>query len=160
VLFNSIEFLILSDSKTQDRLRRFFRLPLLGDGLYRALITRASIRYFLDKAFTGDTPEALVAYARATTRQPGASHAPFTFLSMKLSSADARINLYEPLPVPGLVIYDTDPNVGFDTLPTLLSRAPQWQAIRIAPSLGMPDWEQTIATVDELQTVWRDIGAN
>ena len=58
------------------------------------------------------------------------------------------------------MIYDTDPNVGFDTLPTLPSRAPQWQAMRIAPSLGMPDWEQTRATVDELQTFWRDIGAN
>lgn len=146
--------------KTQDRLRRFFRLPLVGDGLYRTLTTRASIRYFLGKAFTGDTPEALVDYARATTRQPGASHAPFTFLSMKLFSPDARTTLYQPLPVPGLVIYDSDPNVGFDALPTLLDSAPQWQAARIAPTLGMPHWEQTAATVDALQAFWRGIDAD
>lgn len=145
---------------TQDRLRRFFRLPLIGDGLYRALTTRASIRYFLGKAFTGDTPEPLVTYAHATTRQPGAAYAPFTFLSMKLFSPDARTSLYQPLPVPGLVIYDSDPNVRFDALPALLDSAPQWQATRIAPTLGMPHWEQIDATVDALQAFWRGVDAD
>ena len=141
----------------QRRLRRFFGLPLVGSGLYRALTTRASIRYFLGKAFHDAIPPALVDYACATTRQPGASHAPFAFLSMGLFSADARTTLYEPLPVPGLVIYDTDPNVSFETLPALLERAPQWQSARVAPTRGLPHWEQPAATFDALETFWRGI---
>ncbi len=146
--------------KAQERLRRLFSVPLLASGLYRTLTTRASIRFFLGKAFAGQTPAELIDYAAATTRQPGARYAPFSFLSMRLFSADARTTLYQTLPVPGLVLYDTDPNVGFENLPALLDSAPQWRAQRIAPTCGRPHWEQTAATVDALETFWQDIDGN
>ncbi len=131
---------------------------MLDRGLYRTLTSRPSIRYFLGKAFEGSAPDEMIDYAYATAHQPGARHAPFCFLSMGLFSPDACSDLYRPLPVPGLVIYDRDPNVTFTRLPALLESAPQWRAQRIAPTLGLPHWEQTEATCAALESFWQDIG--
>ncbi|MGB5201431.1 MAG: alpha/beta hydrolase [Sedimenticolaceae bacterium] len=140
--------------KITDRLLSFFRLPVLGDGLYRLLTSRLSIRYFLGLSFTGPTPQALLDYAYATSHQPGAKHAPFRFLSLKLFTPGALEGLYRPLQLPVLVLYDRDPNVKFDLLDELVAQRPNWQAERIAPTLGLPHWEQLAATVQALDRFW------
>jgi pimeloyl-ACP methyl ester carboxylesterase len=141
-------------ARTSARLRRFFSLPLLDRGLYRLLTSRASIRYFLGLAFEGEVPQEVIDYAYATAHRPGAHFAPYCFLSGGLFTAGARTKLYEPLPVPGLVIYDRDPNVAFTQLPALLETAPRWQAQRIAPTRGLPHWEQTERTCSSLEQFW------
>jgi pimeloyl-ACP methyl ester carboxylesterase len=74
--------------------------PLWGGALFGALVTRASIRYFLKRTFGSDqVDEGLVDYAWQTTHQPGAQHAPFAFLSGRLFSADIR-TVYERLRTP------------------------------------------------------------
>jgi pimeloyl-ACP methyl ester carboxylesterase len=75
-------------------------LPILSDGLFAALRSRPSIRFFLKKTWGSDAiDEGLVAYAHETARQPGAKHAPLAFLSGRLFSADVR-TLYEALTSP------------------------------------------------------------
>jgi pimeloyl-ACP methyl ester carboxylesterase len=137
-----------------ERIHRVLRLPLLGAGLFRMLRSRPSIRYFLGLAFEGKAPEQLIDYAWVTTRRDGASHAPFCFLSGKLFTRDAFESLYMPLTQPVLVLYDRDANVRFDRLDELLSARPNWQALRISPTLGMPHWEQTARTVQALDAFW------
>ncbi len=139
---------------TQQRLLSFFRLPGVGSSLYRLLSSRTSIRYFLNMAFHGETPKELMDYARATTRQPGARFAPYCFLSTKLFTDRAWETLYAKLAMPTLVLYDQDPNVGFDRLPALLERNAIIQAERITPTLGMPHWEQPEKTRAALEKFW------
>lgn len=136
-----------------DRILKVLRLPLFGVALYRLLTSRISIRYFLGLAFTGDAPKALVDYAHATSHQPGAQYAPFRFLSMKLFTAQAYEQLYAPLRLPLLVLYDRDPNISFERLEDIAAQ-PNWRLVRIQPTLGLPHWERTAETVAAMDDFW------
>jgi pimeloyl-ACP methyl ester carboxylesterase len=142
-----------------DRLHRVFSLPVLGSALYAVLTSRASIRYFLNLNFADAAPVEMIDYAYATSHQPGARHAPFRFLSMKLFTRDAARNLYSRLAVPTLVLYDSDPNVGFEKLTGLLADNPHLRAERIAPTLGLPHWEEPEQTVAVLERFWEALSA-
>lgn len=84
---------------------RFVSIPGVGDGLFRLLVTRASIRYFLKRTWgSPDIDEGLAAYDWISARQPGAKRAPFAFLSGKLFAADLR-RVYEALTLPVLVVH-------------------------------------------------------
>jgi pimeloyl-ACP methyl ester carboxylesterase len=138
----------------QRRLLRFFRTPGVGPGLYRLLTVKPSVRYFLNMAFEDRAPDDLVDYAHRTTQQPGARHAPFYFLSMQLFTQDAAETLYRHVTVPTLVLYDDDPNISFERLPALLEQCPNWRAERIAPTMGLPHWEQPEVTQAALEAFW------
>jgi pimeloyl-ACP methyl ester carboxylesterase len=139
------------------RVHRVLTLPLLGDGLYRALRTRPSVRYFLDMAFSDGAPEAMVDYACKTSAQPGASHAPFYFLSGQFFDPDAVGNLYLPLQLPVLVLYDRDPNIRFDFLPEVVDARANWQAVRIPDTLGLPHFEKPEETRAAIEHFWASI---
>jgi len=69
-------------------------------GLFRSLTRPGVIRYFLRKTWgRKGIDEGLHDYCVATTRVPGAEHAPLCFLSGELFSADASL-LYEGLTLP------------------------------------------------------------
>lgn len=140
--------------ETSVRIRRFLRLPLFGNALFSLVRSRFSIRYFLRLSFEGDVAPEMISQAWRTARCPGASHAPFCFLSGILFTADAFESLYLKLMQPTLVIHDQDPNVRFDRLPELLAARGNWQARRIAPTRGLAHWEQTDATVAALDAFW------
>lgn len=132
-------------------LQSVLRAPIVGKGLFKALTSRPSIRFFLKKAFVGDVPEPLVDYAWRTAHQPEAQFAPFAFLSMSLFTRDALASLYAQLSRPVLVVYDRDPNIDFEELPTLLGQS-NVRAERIGPSLGLPHWElpeKTLKAINE-----------
>jgi pimeloyl-ACP methyl ester carboxylesterase len=139
---------------TKDRMHRIFRSPLLGPGLYRLLTTKVSIRFFLNLAFEGKPPAELIDYAYATAHQPGALYAPYCFLSGKLFTREACSSLYENLSMPALILYDKDPNISFEKLPRLLQKNPRCAARRIAPTRGLPHWEQLEKTVAALEDFW------
>jgi pimeloyl-ACP methyl ester carboxylesterase len=81
--------------------------PLWREALFNALVRRASVRYFLKRTFGSDAvPEGMVDYAWRTAHQPGASNAPFAFLSARLFSADIR-TVYEQLALPVWVPHAT-----------------------------------------------------
>lgn len=145
----------LPSADTGKRLHRFFTLPAFGEGLYRLLTVRSSIRYFLRRSFVAEPPQELIDYAYATSHQPGAHHAPFYFLAGQLFTPDAVDTLYRRLPQQVLVIHDRDANVSFDLLPALAASQPNWHVTRVAPSLGMPQWEEPERTIAAIDAFWK-----
>ncbi|MFP4162014.1 MAG: alpha/beta fold hydrolase, partial [Ectothiorhodospira sp.] len=68
--------------------------------LFNALTRRGVIRHFLNKAFGSRSIDlGLLEYSVATTRQPGAQHAPYHCLAGNLFSRDIT-TVYESLPMP------------------------------------------------------------
>jgi pimeloyl-ACP methyl ester carboxylesterase len=136
------------------RLERLLNSPWVGQSLFRALTTKASIRWFLNKAFVGPTPEYLVQYAWETARQPGAHLVPLKFLTFSLFTEQAMSRLYSRLTLPCLVLYDDDPNIGFERLPELVDESGQWTIKRLVPSKGLPHWELPVDTITALDEFW------
>jgi len=137
---------------------RVVTLPGLGQGLYRLLTKRPSIRYFLRLSFVGEPPEAMIDYAYATSHQPGARHAPYRFLAGQLFTRQATDTLYAKLRLPVLVLYDRDANVSFERLPELVASHSNWKAVRIEPTLGIPQWERTADCAAALDAFWAEQG--
>ena len=142
---------------TGDRARRILSTPVLGAGLFRLLRSRSSVRWFLNMGFRDKAPEAMVDYACATAAQPGASFAPFYFLSGALFAADAVGELYQPLKLPVLVLYDRDPNISFDYL-SEVEGMPNWTLVRIPKTLGLPQFEEPELTEQAIQNFWSSVG--
>ena len=140
--------------RRSDTFLRAFSVPLWSQGFYDLLTTGASITYYLRKSFVDAPDPGLVAYGYAASHQPGARYAPLHFISGKPFTPDIRATVYEHLEQPTLVLYDRDGFVSFDALPELLERRPNWQAERIAPTLGLPQFEETARTVAALDHFW------
>jgi pimeloyl-ACP methyl ester carboxylesterase len=142
--------------RTGDRILGVLRTPVLGDGLFKLLTSKISIRYFLNLAFENSAPAEMVDYAYLTSHQPNAKFAPFRFLSGKLFTRDAYESLYEPLEVPVLMLYDEDPNISFERLPDMLDKHSNWVAVRITPTRGLPHWERLEETASALDRFWQN----
>lgn len=83
------------------------RLPFVGAPLFRSLTSRASIRYFLRKTWgSANIDEQMFRAACLCARYPGARHAPLSFLSGYLFSADIG-TVYESLSLPVWVAHGT-----------------------------------------------------
>lgn len=144
------------ERQPDEGLHRFLSFPLWSQACFDLLTTRAIIRRYLSKSFYGEPDERMVDYSYKTSHQPGARYAPFAFVSGKLSSPDIRESVYEQLEQPVLVLYDQDPYAGFEALPGLLERHPNWQAKRIPPTRGLPHWEQPEQTFQALNEFWNE----
>ncbi len=131
--------------------------PLWRRPLFDLIATRTSIRYFLSRSFVGPVPDDFVDYAYTSAHQPGAEHAPLYFLSGKLFTPNVRSQLYDKIKQPTLVLYDRDPYVAFDQLPAFVESRPPWQAERIAPSRGLPHFEQLDRVTDALDAFWQGL---
>ena len=78
----------------------FFTFPVWSRAIYDLLVSRRSIRYFLEKTWgSKQIDEGLLEYDYVTTHQPGARHAPYAFVSGRLFSKDIR-TVYEQLELP------------------------------------------------------------
>lgn len=143
-----------SQSGTSDTLYKVFSYPLWSRAFYDLIATRTSIHYFLQQSFEGQVDPGLEAYAYRTTHQPGAHYAPLYFVSGKLFTPSIREQVYAKLALPVLVLYDRDFFVRFDTLPDFLDAHDNWSAQRIAPTKGLPQFEQTDAVVAALDGFW------
>lgn len=81
-------------------LRGLLSFPAWGEALFGSLTSPPVIRYFLQRTWGAkQIDEGLFAYCCLTTRQPGAAHAPFYFLSGNLFSADIS-RVYQSLQLP------------------------------------------------------------
>ncbi|MFY9974485.1 MAG: alpha/beta fold hydrolase [Chromatiaceae bacterium] len=148
----------LPGGKTGERVHGVLSLPGLSQGLFAALTSRPSIRYFLGISFVGPVPPELVDYAYATAHQPGARYAPLYFLSGQLFTREATERLYAGVTQPVLVLHDRDPNINFDLLPGFLRGRPLWRVERIAPTLGLPHWEKPAETTAAMDRFWAGEG--
>jgi pimeloyl-ACP methyl ester carboxylesterase len=80
--------------------RDILSFPAWGRGVFDILVSRASIRYYLYKTWgSWNIDEGLLGYGYRTAHQPGAEHAPFSFISGFLFSADI-MTVYKSLTVP------------------------------------------------------------
>jgi len=115
-----------------------------GGALFRKLTTPGVIRYFLRRAFGSDTiDDELWRYAVATTRQPGAEHAPLAFLSGVLFSADIH-RVYEQLKLPVWMSHGTRGDFVDYRSKVLVEQRPNWR-ITVIPGGAMPYFEDTAA---------------
>lgn len=138
-----------------DVIHPLFAFPLWARPFFDLITTRTSILYFLKQSFMGPVPDDLVEYAYATAHQPGAEHAPLYFISGKLFTPNIRQTVYERVQVPTLVLYDRDGFTGFEMLPDLLAINAAWQAVRMVPTLGLPQFERPEDTVEVLDRFWQ-----
>jgi pimeloyl-ACP methyl ester carboxylesterase len=134
--------------------------PLWGRPLFDLIATRRSIEFFLKQSFVGQVPADLIDYDYATSHQPGAEIVPLYFISGALFTGDAVGELFDKIDTPCLVLYDRDAFVRFDRLPGLLARRPNWQARRISPSLGLPQFEKLPETIQALDDFWQGLENN
>lgn len=137
-----------------NRLHRSFSNPLWGLPLYDLIVTRPSIRYFLEKSFVGPVPQDMIDYDYATAHQPGAQHAPLYFISGKLFTPGILPAFYERLELPILIIYDYDAFTGFERLPEVVEAHDNWRAVRIEPTAGLPQFEQMDPLAKALDDFW------
>lgn len=145
------------ESKTGDRVYEILSNPFWSQAFYDLLTTKAGIRYYLKKSFVGLLDEGLVDYDYRTSHQPGARYAPLYFVSGKLFTRDVRSEVYAKLDLPVLVIYDRDSFVRFDTLPEFASTRPNWHLARVAPTLGLPQFENMDRVAEELDRFWSEV---
>ncbi|NEU14167.1 alpha/beta hydrolase [Methylobacterium sp. BTF04] len=88
-----------------DRARAIIAFPLWGRPLYDLLVTRPSMRFFLEKTWGSKViDEGLFEYDQATTHRPGAEYAPFSFLAGHLFATDIGA-LYPRLTLPVWMIH-------------------------------------------------------
>ena len=88
-------------------LHRFFTVPLWSQGFYDLLVSRRSIRYFLQRTYGAKAiDEGLLEYDYLTAHQPGARHAPYAFVSGRLFSRDIQ-EVYRRLTQPVWVPHAT-----------------------------------------------------
>jgi pimeloyl-ACP methyl ester carboxylesterase len=147
-----------SDQGTSSLFYRLLSFPLWGQAFYDLIATKLSIGFFLRQSFEGQVDPGLIEYAYATSHRPGARYAPLYFVSGQLFTRDIRETVYEKLSLPVLVIYDYDAFTGFDELPGILDRCPNWYAARIVPTRGLPHWEKLEETVAALEKFWQAAG--
>ena len=154
----------LSDAKTPEGLAaetrdaesayRTLSSPFLSGILYGGLTWPFVIELFLRRSFEGNPDPGLVAYSVVATRQPGAVYAPLYFISGLLRTPDAYHELYGQLKVPTLLLYDRDGYVNFTRLPELVAANQSVKAVRIAPTKGLPQFEQPDQVRAALDAFW------
>lgn len=146
-----------TETGLSDRLYGFFTFPVWSQALYDLLTIKPSIRYFLGLQFHGEPDEGMMDYAYRTSHQEGARYAPYHFVSGKLFTPDVFHKIYYPLATPTLVLYDEDPNVNFDMLPTMLERNDSFTARRIPNTLGLPHFERMDKVAEALDNFWAEL---
>ncbi len=135
-------------------LRAVSHVPYVAETLYRALVTPPSLRWFLKKSFVGAPDPGLVDYAVSTSKEPGAHRAPLAFIAGDLFTENAFERLYTRLAVPTLILHDDDPYARFDRLDELTKQNPRVEVARIAPTRGLPHFEQRDATLASMRKFW------
>ena len=76
------------------------------------------------------------------------------FISGQLFTSNIRVNVYERLDQPVLVLYDQDHYTSFERLQGVLERRPNWHEARIVPSKGLPHFEELAQTTAALDRFW------
>ncbi|WP_425147538.1 alpha/beta fold hydrolase [Deinococcus sp.] len=145
---------LAAESRDSENAYRTLSSPLLSGILYGSLTLPFVIDLFLRRSFEGDPDPGLLAYSVASTRQPGSVYAPLFFISGLLRTPDAYNELYSKLSVPTLLLYDRDGYINFTRLPDLTRANPNVTALRIAPTKGLPQFEQMEQVRAALDAFW------
>lgn len=97
-----------------------------SDILFRQLTRPGVVRFFLEKTWgSKQIDEALFQYDIIITKQPGAKHAPFYFLSALLFSADI-MHVYDALKMPTWLVHGVRGDFVDYRLKSRFANAPNW----------------------------------
>lgn len=108
--------------------------------LFDMLTSRVSIRYFLEKTFGSKTiDEGLLDYDYATTHQPGAEFAPYSFISGFLFSADIT-RVYDALTLPVWMVHGTRGDFQDYTNKRRIEGRPNW-VVDVLQTGALPQFE-------------------
>ncbi len=148
----------LGENNQGNTAHKLLSVPLWARPLYDLITTKASIRYFLQMSMAMPVPPEMVQYDFLTAHQPGAENAPLYFLSGMLFTPGISNLVYERMQkTPVLVLYDEDAFTNFDLLPEVLDLNSHWKAVRVAPSRGLPQWDNYTATIQTLDNYWSNL---
>jgi pimeloyl-ACP methyl ester carboxylesterase len=137
-------------------LLRLLQRPGWGDRIFRNLTRPGVIRYFLKRTFgSPSVDEALWAYAVATTRQPGARHAPLHFVSAALFSGDIN-TLFEAVDCPVWVSMATRGDFTDYQGRTTLADHANWQ-FHLVEGGALPYFEDLDAFTAKLDPFWTEV---
>jgi len=138
-------------------LYRFLSRPSVGPTAFRWLTRPGVIRYFLARTWgSPNIDEGLWAYDLITTRQPEARHAPISFLSACLFSADIN-TLYEALALPVWVSHGVRGDfVDYRGLSTVRARG-NWQ-VSVFQAGALPYFEVGAAFIADYERFLDSIG--
>jgi alpha-beta hydrolase superfamily lysophospholipase len=121
-------------------LHRALRGPGWGGALFRGLTRPGVIRYFLRRTWGADTiDEEVWRYAVATTRQPGAEHAPLHFLAGAMFSADIH-DVYEKLALPVWLVHGMRGDFTDYRGKSIVEGRPNWR-FSVLPTGALPHFE-------------------
>ena len=120
--------------------RDIVSFPLWGRALFDGLVSRPSIRFFLQKTWGSKAiDEGLLEYDYLSAHQPGAEHAPFSFLTGFLFSRDA-LTVYKELATPVWMCHGVRGDfVDFDRTSEIAGR-PNW-TIQVFRTGALPHFE-------------------
>lgn len=126
--------------------RAFASFPLWGRPLFDALVSRPSMRFFLEKTWgSKDIDEGLFEYDQLSAHQPGAEHAPFCFLSGYLFPNDVS-RVYERLRLPVWALHGRRGDfVDYRRIGEVANR-PNWTIHRLSTG-AFPHFEDRAAVV-------------
>jgi len=125
--------------------------PVWSQSFFDLLVTRHSIRYFLQKAFAGVVPDAVAEYAYLTAHRPGARHAPLAFISGQLFTPNI-LDYYAAVERPVLAFCDRSDYGPSELLPQFCADQPNWRMQCIPGTKAMPQFErqrETVAAIEE-----------
>lgn len=106
--------------------RKALSNPLWGKAVYRLLVSRASIKFFLRKTWgSPNIDEGLLDYDYISAHQPGAEYAPFSFVSGFLFSRDI-MRVYKSLTGPVWMTHGTRGDFVDYKRKTEVEGRPQW----------------------------------
>ncbi|MGH7271918.1 MAG: alpha/beta fold hydrolase, partial [Polyangiaceae bacterium] len=125
-------------------------------GLFALMATRPMVRRAMRRRFRGTPDSALVDYACATARLPGAHLAPMALLAQGQPSSAEMARLYSELTVPSLVLHDARGAHAVALEAFLRGRANRF-AIRVASTRGMPQFERRADTTAALERFWQSL---
>ena len=134
-------------------------IPLWSRALFDIIASRPSIAYFLQKSFENAIPEGMIETAYALAHQPGAHCAPIAFISGKLFTPQVRETTFKALSLPVLVLFDRDAYMSFDLLASTIYEKPNWKAVRIKPTKGMPHFDKPGETFYQMDQFWAKLSA-
>lgn len=122
-------------------LHSLLTVPLWKRGIFSALTSRASIRYFLEKTWGAkQIDEGLLEYDYIATHQPGAENAPYYFVSGYLFSNDAP-SLYRKLSMPVWMAHGVRGDFVDYSQKKTVQRLPNWR-IDVFQTGAMPHFEK------------------
>jgi len=135
---------------------RILELPLLGTAAFNGLVSRSSIRYYLNRVYAdpANIREALVEQNWATSHQPNARLAPAAFLAGRL---DLPFNMTSgKLDCPVVVLRGDHPGLGRPMPDDVLSSLGEDVTVRVIEIAGQVPHDEAPERVSPVLEGWMD----